>query len=69
MLSGAQKASLPSRGGGEVGRGEAGVPGVTVLDELLVCKAQGDGVCEVRSIAVINNTDRPASTSEPGSHT
>lgn len=52
-----------------MGQGEAGVPGVSVVDELVVCKAQGDGVCEVRSIAIINNPDRPASTSEPGSHT
>lgn len=45
------------------------LPGVNVVDELVVCKAQGDGVCEVQSIAVINNPDRPASTLEPCSHT
>lgn len=52
-------------------QGEAGVrlPGVTVVDELVVCKAQGDGVCEVQSIVVINNPDRLGSTLEPFSHT
>ncbi len=52
-------------------QGKVGVrlPGVSVVDGLVVCKAQGDGVCEVRSIAVINNPDRPASTLEPCSHT
>ncbi|CAB1429431.1 unnamed protein product [Pleuronectes platessa] len=56
---------------GGVRQGEAGVrlPGATVVDELVLCKAQGDGVCEVRSIAVINNPDRSASALEPCSHT
>lgn len=51
------------------GCGRVRLPGVSVVDELVVCKAQGDGVCEVWSIAVINNPDRPASTLEPRSHT
>ena len=45
------------------------LPGVCVVDELVVCKALGDGVCEVQSMAAINNPDRPASTLEPRSHT
>lgn len=36
---------------------------------VVVCKAQADRVCEVQSIAAINNLDRPASTLEPHSHT
>lgn len=56
-------------GGGGSGVCERGVamrlPDVSMVDELVVCKAQGDRVCEVWPIAVINNPDRPASTSEP----
>lgn len=50
---------------------EAGVrlPGVSVVDELVVCKPLGDGVCEVQSMTAINNPDRPASTLDPRSHT
>lgn len=59
------------RGVGKLRQGEEGVrlPGVCVVDELVVCKALGDGVCEVQSMAAINNPDRPASTLEPRSHT
>jgi len=46
-----------------------GVPGVSVVDELVVCKVQGDGVCEAQTVTAINNQDRAASTSEPCSHT
>lgn len=44
---------------GEAGGGGGRLPGVRVVDELLDLQAWGDGVCEVQSVAVINNHDRP----------
>lgn len=42
------------------------LPALGVVDELL---AGGDGVREVRAIAVINNHDRPGSAAPLRSHT